>query len=86
MDRLSLYLAMLSWAAISGTLLIASMSLGWYNWLAIGGAALIGLVFAWPSAWVVSRHIKRNDATWQRRRPRPAEEPTVPLNPKGPEV
>ena len=64
MDRLSLYLSLMSGALITGSLAILFFSLGWYNWWAVGAAAIIGWAMAWPSAYLVSRRIKKADALW----------------------
>ncbi|WP_439521380.1 hypothetical protein [Marivita sp.] len=64
MDRLSILLSLLSGALITGTLVTAAFSMGYYNWWVIGGAAIIGWLTAWPSAYFVSRLIKDNDPEW----------------------
>ncbi|MCR9112963.1 MAG: hypothetical protein NXH84_06815 [Rhodobacteraceae bacterium] len=61
MDRLSLYLTLATGAVSVGALVILVLSLGYYNWPAIGGAAGVGFVAAWPLAYVISRRIKRKD-------------------------
>ena len=65
MDRLSLFLSMMSGAAITGALAVTVMSLGYYNWWAIGGAAVVGFAMAWPSAYFISRRIKAQDGNWE---------------------
>lgn len=65
MDRLSLFLSLMSGSAITGALVVTVMSLGWYNWWAIGGAAAVGFILAWPSAFLVSRRIKAQDPEWE---------------------
>ena len=64
MDRLALYLSMISGGSIAGALVIVFFSLGWYTWWAIAMAAVIGIATAWPSAYIVSRRIKKNDPEW----------------------
>lgn len=64
MDRLSIFLTLIVGSAISGSLVIAVLALGWYSWPAIGGAAAIGFVATWPVSYVISRRIKRNDPDW----------------------
>ncbi|MFP4273447.1 MAG: hypothetical protein ACLFRU_00330 [Paracoccaceae bacterium] len=64
MDRLSLYLSLASGSAITGALVIAVLSLGYYNWWAIGIAAFVGFALAWPSAYLISRRIKAQDPEW----------------------
>ena len=64
MDRLSIVISMLTGAAITGVLTVIAFTMGYYNWYAIGGAAIIGFVLAWPTAYLVSRRIKENDPSW----------------------
>lgn len=64
MDRLSIILSLLSGALITGTLVTTALSMGYYNWWVIGGAAIIGFLMAWPSAYYVSRLIKNRDSAW----------------------
>jgi len=67
MDRLSIILSLLSGSLITGTLVITAFSMGYYTWWVIGGAAVIGFVLAWPSAYYVSRMIKNRDTEWPTR-------------------
>ncbi len=67
MDRLALYLSLLSWTSISGVLIIALLSFGIYNFWWIVGAAVVALLLAWPSAFIVSRRIKAGDPEWNTR-------------------
>lgn len=64
MDRLRIYLTLIVGPMISGGLMIAVMSLGWYSWTAIGGAMALGLLLTWPVSHVISRRIKRQDPNW----------------------
>lgn len=64
MDRLSIFLTITVGSVVTGTLIIIVMSLGWYSWLAIGGAAVIGTLLTWPASYVISRRIKRQDPDW----------------------
>jgi hypothetical protein len=64
MDRLSIILSLLSGALITGTLVTTAFSMGYYSWWVVGGAAVIGFLMAWPSAYYVSRLIKNNDPQW----------------------
>lgn len=64
MDRLSLFLTLIVGSAATGILVIAVLSLGWYSWPAIGGAAAIGFVATWPASCLISRRIKRQDPAW----------------------
>jgi len=65
MDRLSLYISLASGAVTTGVLVIIVLSLGYYNWWAIGLAALAGFVLAWPAAYLISRRIKARDPEWK---------------------
>ena len=64
MDRLRIYLTLIVGPMISGGLMIAVMSLGWYSWTAIGGAMALGLLLTWPASHFISRRIKRQDSDW----------------------
>lgn len=64
MDRLSIVLTLIVGAVATGILVTAVLSLGWYSWPAIGGAAAIGFVATWPVSYLVSRRIKRQDPAW----------------------
>ncbi len=61
MDRLSLFLTLATGPVTTGVFVIAVMSMGYYTWPAIGGAAALGWLTAWPAAYLVSRWIKRDD-------------------------
>lgn len=64
MDRLSILLTIVVGSVVTGTLIVIVLSLGWYSWLAIGGAAAIGTFMTWPASYVISRRIKRQDPDW----------------------
>lgn len=64
MDRLSIYLTLIVGSAVTGSLIVLVMSMGWISWLAIGGAAAVGFVATWPISYVISRQIKRDDPKW----------------------
>ncbi|GAB1477471.1 hypothetical protein MASR2M74_00130 [Paracoccaceae bacterium] len=64
MDRLSIFLTIIVGAMITGSLVAAVLSLGWYSWPAIGGAAALGVVVTWPASYAISRRIKRQDPNW----------------------
>jgi len=68
MDRLSIILTLIVGATVTGVLVIAVMSVGWYSWLAIGGAAAVGFLLSWPASYFVSRRIKRQDPNWDETR------------------
>ncbi|SMX46756.1 hypothetical protein [Maliponia aquimaris] len=65
MDRLSLFLTLMSGSTITGTLIVTFFSFGWYNWIAIGTAAVIGFALAWPSARIISKRIKTRDPLYK---------------------
>lgn len=60
MDRLSIFLSLMTGTFLSGVLLIAAFTLGWFTWTAILASAAIGFALAWPTGYVISRRIKRN--------------------------
>jgi type IV secretory pathway TrbD component len=64
MDRLSIFLTLIVGAMITGGLVAVVLSLGWYSWPAIGGAAALGVVLTWPVSYAISRRIKRQDPNW----------------------
>jgi hypothetical protein len=68
MDRLSLFLTLATGAVTTGSLVILTLSLGYYGWGPIGAAAATGALLAWPAAYLVSRRIKRNDPDFDHRR------------------
>lgn len=84
MDRLSIFLSLIIGAVTTGVLVTAVLAMGWYGWPAIGGAAAIGFVAAWPISYVISRRIKRQDAGWDETKVAGRE--TVLPDPNAPEV
>jgi hypothetical protein len=64
MDRLSIFLTLIVGSCVTGGLIIAVLSMGWYSWPAIGGAAALGFVLSWPASYLISRRIKRQDVRW----------------------
>ncbi len=64
MDRLSFFLTLIVGSMITGGLITVVLSLGWYSWPAIGGAAAVGTALTWPASHAVSRRIKRQDPNW----------------------
>ncbi|WP_322893948.1 MULTISPECIES: hypothetical protein [unclassified Yoonia] len=82
MDRLSIYLSLAVGSVVTGALVILVLSLGWYSWPAIGGAAAVGFVATWPISYAISRRIKRQDAGWDETkvegRQSPLPDPTAP--------
>lgn len=75
MKRLSFYLALLSWTLVSGALIIAAFSMGYYTWWVIAIAVVAGFLIAWPSARLVARRIKENDPEWSVHRDAPRTDP-----------
>lgn len=81
MDRLSLILTLASGPVATGVFVVTVMSLGYYTWPAIGGAAALGWLAAWPAAYLVSRWIKRDDPDFDHTRAEkqgPIPDPTAP--------
>lgn len=68
MDRLSIILTLMTGAVLTGGLIIAAFTMGYYAWPFILGAAAIGFLLSWPTAYVISRHIKRTDPKWDETR------------------
>jgi len=68
MDRLSIYLTLIVGAVVTGSLITIVLSMGWYSWPAIGGAAALGFALSWPASYLISRRIKRNDTGWDETR------------------
>lgn len=67
MDRLSYFLTLITGAVLVGGLVSVVLSMGYYAWLPIAGAAAVGLVLTWPTAYAISRLIKRDDPGWRLR-------------------
>lgn len=61
MDRLSILITLMTGSVLTGGLVIAFFTLGWYTWQAIAVSAIIGFLLAWPTAYLISRRIKRKD-------------------------
>lgn len=68
MDRLSILLTLMTGAVLTGALVVAAFSFGWYAWPAILGAAAVGFALAWPAGYAISRRIKRKDKGWDETR------------------
>lgn len=68
MDRLSIVLTLAVGSVVTGTLIIGVLSMGWYTWPAIAGAAAVGFVLTWPASYGLSRRIKRQDPDWDETR------------------
>lgn len=68
MDRLSIVLTLMTGSVLTGGLVIAAFSLGWYGWTPILGSAAVGFALSWPTALMISRRIKRKDPAWDETR------------------
>jgi predicted PurR-regulated permease PerM len=82
MDRLSIYLTLVTGAVLTGSLVVAAFSLGWYGVAPVAIAVVAGFALSWPAAYLVSREIKRRDPHFDHRRARPGPIP----DPRAPEV
>ena len=68
MDRLSIILTLMTGAVITGTLIVALFTFGFYSWPYIGLAAFLGFGLSWPAAFAISRRIKANDPEWNEKK------------------
>lgn len=64
MDRLSIYLTLMTGAVLTGGLVIIAFTLNWYTWPVILGCAVLGSALSWPVAYMISRRIKRHNGEW----------------------
>lgn len=64
MDRLSILLTLMTGSVLTGGLVISAFSIGIYAWWVIISAAVAGFVLSWPTAYFISRRIKRQDSDW----------------------
>lgn len=69
MDRLALFLTLISGSLITGALVVTAISLGHHAWWSVIGAAGIGYSMAWPSAHLLSKHINQRDPDRTSRNP-----------------
>lgn len=67
MDRLSILITLFTGAVVTGALVIAAFTFGYYGWAPILGAVAIGWILAWPLAYLISRKIKREDPDFDHR-------------------
>lgn len=65
MDRLSIILTLLAAFVLMGGSVITVLVIGLYTWQSVLGAALAGLLLAWPAAYLISRPIKRKTPHWR---------------------
>lgn len=64
MDRLAIYLTLLSGSAITGAIVITGLAMGYYSVWTIVIGAVTGFLLAWPTSYMISRRIKRQDPEW----------------------
>ncbi len=84
MDRLSIFLTLMTGSVLTGGLVIIAFTFGWYGWTPILGSAAIGYLLSWPTALLISRRIKRHDPSFDETRIDRVDE-TIP-RPGAPEV
>ncbi|REC58679.1 hypothetical protein DRV84_00115 [Rhodosalinus sediminis] len=65
MDRLSLIISIFTGSVLTGGIAIAAFSLGYYTWVAVAVAAVVGFTLAWPAAYLISQRIKKDDPEWE---------------------
>ncbi|PVA10307.1 hypothetical protein DC366_08665 [Pelagivirga sediminicola] len=71
MNRLSIYMIVLSASGIAGALVVAAFSLGYYSVWAIALCVVVGLAIAIPSGKLIAKRIKKEDPAWDARRDAP---------------
>ena len=73
MDRLAIYMIVLSASAIAGALVVAAFSLGYYSIWVIALCVIVGIAIAFPSGKLIAKRIKKEDPAWDSKRdaPRP---------------
>ncbi len=76
MFRLSHVVVMMTWTIVSGVILIAAFSAGWYGWMPVVLAVVLGFAIGWPAARILSRRIKRQDPHYDAARDRPIRPPS----------
>ena len=68
MDRLSLFIAMMTWTLVSGVFIVLFMSLGYIGWIPFAVAVVLGFGVGLPLAKKISERIKRQDPDWDAKR------------------
>lgn len=68
MDRLSIFLTLMTGSVLTGACVITAFSLQFYGWGAVAIAAGTGFVLSWPAAYLISRRIKQWDPAWDHTR------------------
>ncbi|QDY68528.1 hypothetical protein [Qingshengfaniella alkalisoli] len=84
MDRLSLYITMMTSTVLTLTFVLVVLLLGWTGYVTVFGAIVLGLVLAYPISFLISRRIKRHDPHWDERKIEKADNPV--FDPGTPEV
>ena len=84
MDRVALYLAFLGCSLITGAVVMAGLSLGYYSVWTIVIGAVAGFQLALPTSYLISKLVKRQGQDWTPKTP-PGDQPAFP-RPKAPEV
>jgi len=69
--RLRHVIVMMTWSLVSGAVLVAAFSAGWYGWMPVALAVGLGLAIGWPLAAGLARRIKRADPHYDADRDRP---------------
>lgn len=83
MDRLSLFIAMMTWTVISGAIIILFMSMGYLGWVPFALAVGLGFAIGLPVAKRISARIKRQDPDWDEKRNRPDPTPDAEVDVDG---
>lgn len=84
MDRLSIYLTLMTGSVITGAIVIAGFSMGYYTVWTVAIGVIVGFVLSWPVGYLISRRIKRDDENWNPKA-KPGDYGAVP-KPDAPEV
>lgn len=77
MDRLSLFLSLMTGAVLTGGFVIVAFTAGYYGWISVAISAVVGFSLAWPAAYAISRRIKRRDPGFDHTRAEPSATPNL---------
>ena len=66
MDRLGVFLSLLSGSLITVALTVAAFSMGYSSWFWVVLCVVFGFAMAWPSGYYISRLLRRNDRSRRR--------------------
>jgi hypothetical protein len=80
MDRLSIFVAMMTWSVVSGCLIVLFLSLGYVGWVPIVTGVVAGFALGLPLAKWIGARIKRQDPAWDEVRNRPAPQTNAEAN------